>query len=93
MNIILQILKDNKQFLFEKYPLKSLALFESYSRGDYTTESDVDIMVDFSKPIGIKFLDLCYDIEALIKKEVDLVSRKAIKPKQYLFIQQDLKYV
>ena len=93
MNIILQILKDNKQFLFEKYPLKSLALFESYSRGDYTTESDVDIMVDFNQPIGIEFLDLCYDIEALIKKAVDLVSRKAIKPKQYLFIQQDLKYV
>ena len=91
--MVLQILKDNKQFLFEKYPLKSLALFGSYSRGDYTRESDVDILVDFSKPVGIEFLDLCYDIEALVKKEVDLVSRNAVKPKQYIFIQDDLKYV
>ena len=73
MSMVLQILKDNKQFLFEKYPLKSLALFGSYSRGDYTNESDVDILVDFNKPVGIEFLD-CYDIEALVKKEVDLVS-------------------
>ena len=93
MSMVLQILKDNKQFLFEKYPLKSLALFGSYSRGDYTNESDVDILVDFNEPVGIEFLDLCYDIEALVKKEVDLVSRNAVKPKQYIFIQDDLKYV
>ena len=91
--MVLQILKDNKQFLFEKYPLKSLALFGSYSRGDYTNESDVDILVDFNKPVGIEFLDLCYDIEALVKREVDLVSKNAVKPKQYMFIQDDLKYV
>ena len=93
MSMVLQILKDNKQFLFEKYPLKSLALFGSYSRGDYTNKSDVDIIADFHKPIGIEFLDLCYDIEALVKKEVDLVSRNAIKPKYFMFIQDDLKYV
>ena len=93
MSMVLQILKENKQFLFEKYPLKSLALFGSYSRGDYTNESDVDILVDFDKPVGIEFLDLCYDIQALVKKEVDLVSRNAVKPNQYTFIQDDLKYV
>jgi len=45
MNNVLQILKDHKQELMEKYPIKSLALFGSYSRGDYNDKSDIDIMV------------------------------------------------
>ena len=93
MSDILKILKEHKQELFNKYPIQSLALFGSYSRGDYTSESDVDIMVDFKKPVGIEFLDLCYDIESLLKKEVDLVSKKGIKPKYYTFIEEDLQYV
>jgi predicted nucleotidyltransferase len=33
MNAIVQILKQHKEELFKKYPLKSMALFGSYSRG------------------------------------------------------------
>ncbi len=93
MSEVLQILKDNKEELFRKYPIKTLALFGSYSRGDFGEESDVDVMVDFIKPVGMEFLDLCYDIEALLKKPVDLVSKKGVKPKYYAFLKDDLQYV
>jgi predicted nucleotidyltransferase len=90
---VLNILKEHKQELFKKYPIQTLALFGSYSRGDYNTESDVDIMVEFAVPVGIEFLDLCYDIETILNKEVDLVSKKGIKPAYYTFIEEDLQYV
>ena len=93
MSDVLQILKQHKGNLFKKYPIKSLALFGSYSRGDFKEGSDVDILVDFLQPVGMEFLDLCYDIEFLLKKDVDLVSRGGIKPKYYDFIQEDLQYV
>ena len=56
MNQVLNTLKANKEMLFSKYPLKSMALFGSYSRGDYNNTSDVDVMVELSVPqqgIGI----------------------------------------
>ncbi len=93
MSEVLKMLKEHKEELFKKYPIQSLALFGSYSRGDYNNKSDVDIMVDFTPPIGMEFLDLCYDIESILKRDVDLVSKKGIKPKYYSFIEEDLQYV
>ncbi len=93
MSDILKILKDNKQRLFQKYPIRSLALFGSFSRGDNNEKSDIDILVDFSEPVGTEFLDLCYDIESLLHRDVDLVSKRAIKPKYYQFIEEELQYV
>lgn len=93
MNGIIQILQENKAELFKKYPIKTMALFGSYSRGEETPESDVDVMVDLSGPIGIKFLDLNYEIEKLLCKKVDLVSKRGIKPGYLAFIEPDLIYV
>lgn len=93
MNNVIQILKQHKEELFKKYPLKSMALFGSYSRGDETQDSDVDVMVELNGPIGIKFLDLNYEIENLLHKKVDLVSKRGIKPVYFEFIAPDLIYV
>jgi uncharacterized protein len=50
-------------------------------------------MVDFSQPIGIRFIDLAEELEQLLHQKVDLVSRNAIKPKYYKAIEQELIYV
>ncbi len=52
---ILQKLRTSKPILIRKYGLSELALFDSYSRDEQTNESDIDIMVDFSVPIGIEY--------------------------------------
>ena len=93
MSTIIQILKEHKEELFKKYPLKSMALFGSYSRGEETIDSDVDVMVELAGPIGIRFLNLNYEIENLLNKKVDLVSKRGIKPVYFAFIEPDLIYV
>ncbi len=70
-----------------------MALFGSYSRNDATEESDVDILVDFEKAIGIQFVDLADELEILLHHKVDLVSARAIKPKYLNAIKSDLIYV
>jgi predicted nucleotidyltransferase len=50
-------------------------------------------MVEFDKPIGLAFVDLAEDIEQLLKIKVDLVSRRAIKPRMLKSIEQELIYV
>lgn len=79
--------------LFSKYPLKSMAIFGSVSRGDQGPKSDVDILVAFSKPVGMEFLDLAYELEDLLECKVDLVTREGIKDRYFKYIEPDLKYV
>ncbi len=50
---IKKILKEHKKDLEEKYNVKSIAIFGSYVRGTQTKESDIDILVEFKKPITL----------------------------------------
>ena len=86
-------LGSNKKKLLQKYPIKSLAIFGSYSRNDQDETSDVDILVEFSEIIGIKFIDLADELEKIIGLRVDLVSKKGIKDKYLKSIESELIYV
>jgi len=91
--IIIQQLKKVKPLLSEKYGLTELALFGSYSRNEETDLSDIDIMVDYQNPMGLKYFDMVYDLEDLFKeKKVQVVSKGGIKPKYFERIKQDLIY-
>lgn len=90
---ILKKLRTLKPVLQEKYGVSELALFGSYSRDEQTIESDIDIMVDFSKPIGIEFMDVVYLLQEEFEAvPVQVVSRKAIKEKYYDRLKCDLLY-
>jgi predicted nucleotidyltransferase len=87
------ILSNHKQHLFKDYPIKSMAIFGSYSRSDNNANSDLDILVEFKDIIGIRFIDLAEEIENIIGFKVDLVSKKGIKDKYLKAIDSDLIYV
>jgi len=55
---ILSVLRRERAHLFAKYGLKSMAVFGSATRDDFRPDSDVDIMVEFERPIGMEFIDL-----------------------------------
>lgn len=90
---ILQTLSENKESLYSRYPIKSLAIFGSIARNEESDGSDVDLLVEFNDSIGIRYIDLADEIESLLNRRVDLVSKKAVKPKYYDAIKQELTYV
>lgn len=90
---IKQILTQLKPELAEKYFVNSIGLFGSIVREDFTDKSDVDIIVDFSKPVGIEFIDLANYIESKLRRKVDLVSKNGVKPKYFNQIQSEIIYV
>jgi len=92
-NEILDILKQKKQEIFSKYPLQSMAIFGSYSRGDNKENSDIDILVELNGTMGFKFLHLNYEIEALLNRRVDLISKRGLKPEFLQQIEPELNYV
>jgi len=91
---IKNLLVKLKPELIEKYSISSIGLFGSIVREDFSpSKSDIDIIVDFSKPIGIQFIDLADYLEEKINRKVDLVSKNGIKPRYYQAIESDIVYV
>jgi predicted nucleotidyltransferase len=90
---ILNQLKTSKGQLQKRYPIKMIGVFGSLARGEAHDESDVDIVVEFSGPIGIEFVDLADELEQLLGSKVDLVSRNAIRPAYWAHIESDVVYV
>ena len=78
---IKRILKDALPYLRKEYNIKTLGIFGSYIRGENGKSSDIDILVEFSNPIGgFEFLEIEEYLTRLLAIKVDLVSRKALKP-------------
>ena len=77
----------------QKFFVNSIGLFGSIVRDDFTSKSDIDIIVDFTKPIGIEFIDLADYIESKLSKKVDLVSRNGVKAKYFNQIESEIIYV
>jgi uncharacterized protein len=50
-------------------------------------------LVDFDQPVGIEFIDLANELEEILKRKVDLVSRHGVKPRYLKEIEKDLIYV
>ncbi|MBS1756835.1 MAG: nucleotidyltransferase family protein [Bacteroidetes bacterium] len=91
---IQKALLNIKPILADKYNVSTIGLFGSIVRDDYASaSSDIDILVDFTKPIGIEFIDLADFIERALLKKVDLVSKNGIKNKYFTQIEQEIVYV
>ena len=92
-NEIKNLLAEYKQTLIHKYHIKSMGLFGSAVRGDASDVSDIDILVEFEKPIGLDFVLLGNELEEILGVKVNLVTPNAIKPHMFDYIKQDLIYV
>ena len=86
-------LQDNKPLLLDKYPIRSLAIFGSHARNEQAEDSDLDILVEFDEKIGLQFIDLADELELLLGRRIDLMSKGGIKEKYFQNIKQDLIYV
>lgn len=80
MDKIEEILKKHKLILKERFKVKEIGVFGSYARREESERSDVDILVEFSAPIGWEFIDLKEFLEEILGKKVDLVTVNALKP-------------
>ncbi|MGH6989952.1 MAG: nucleotidyltransferase family protein [Stellaceae bacterium] len=67
--------------LKRRYPIASLGLFGSIARNEANAGSDLDLLVEFERPVSLSlFLALEGELASIARRKVDLVSRPALKP-------------
>ncbi len=73
-NSLIKILKQELPFLQKEYGVERIGLFGSFVRDTVTPESDVDLVVNINKPLGLKFFHLIYYLEDKLNRKVDVVT-------------------
>ncbi|HDH51578.1 MAG TPA: nucleotidyltransferase [Nitrospirae bacterium] len=85
------LIQKQKKGLRDRYGVMTIGIFGSYARGEHGAESDIDVLVEFEKPIGFfKFLELEEYLEKITGLKVDLVTKKALKPTIGKYILEEL---
>ena len=81
-DIVIQLLKQDKEKLSTQFGVKSLRLFGSVARDEATNTSDVDLLVEFNKPVGYFGLFLLQEyLEKRLGCPVDLGTPDSLKPR------------
>ncbi len=65
---------------FKNQPVVRAWLFGSWSRGQATDSSDIDLLVelDYAQPVGLEFIQMQLDLQQLLGRKVDLVSARGL---------------
>lgn len=76
---VIGILRENYPHLMSEYGVKRIGLFGSYARNQPTETSDVDLVVEFVRPIGFRFVEFTEHLERLLGKQVDVLTPAGIQ--------------
>lgn len=76
---VVTTLRANMGYLHEQFGVKQLALFGSFAAGTAKKNSDVDLLVEFDRPMGLKFVRLSEYLEKLLGRKVDVLTREGLK--------------
>lgn len=79
---VIRMLVEHRDELQHQFGVKSLALFGSVARDEATETSDVDVLVEFDRPIGMFHLigTEQFIAQLLGITKVDLILRRAVLP-------------
>lgn len=76
----IKTLKELKPILKKEFKISRIGILGSFVRNEQRKNSDIDIIVKFSEPIGLRVIDLIEFLEKKLRRKVDLVSSEGISP-------------
>jgi predicted nucleotidyltransferase len=71
---IARVLRESQPYLATEYGVRRIGLFGSFARGAADESSDVDVVIEFQRPIGLKFVELVDYLEQLLGRKVDVLT-------------------
>lgn len=78
---IKRVLEFEKENLREQFAVEKIKIFGSFARGQQKETSDLDLLVDFDRMVGLmKLAELQFYLEERLGLKVDIATRRALKP-------------
>lgn len=94
LQTIQEKLGEQRDVLHNTYKVQKIGVFGSVARGDDHVGSDVDILVEFSEPVGFfHYLALENFLRSLLQENIDVVTVRALKPSVKEDILKETVYV
>lgn len=78
-DLIVQLLQREQAYLASEFGVSKIGLFGSYVNGHPDETSDIDILVEFKRPIGFQFLDLVDYLEGVLGRKVDVLTPSGVQ--------------
>ena len=88
---ITRLIQDNYPHLATEYGVKRIGLFGSYAKDIPGETSDIDLVVEFERPIGFKFIALSDYLENLLGRRVDILTPTGIQDIRIDYIAQNIQ--
>lgn len=90
MNLTIPEISQKTMPLLRKYGIFSASVVGSVARGQQTSKSDIDIVIDVIQPISLlTFARIKLELEEILQTKVDLIERSALKPRIRKYLLQD----
>jgi uncharacterized protein len=90
MNLSIPEISQKTLPLLRKYGILSASVVGSVARGQQTSKSDIDIVIDVIQPISLlTFAKIKLELEEILQTKVDLIERSALKPRIRKYLLQD----
>jgi predicted nucleotidyltransferase len=91
---VLEELRRHRQEIEARFAIKHLSVFGSAARDELCEDSDIDVLVEFNgKATFDGYMELKFYLENLLGRNVDLVTRDAVKPRMRPLIEQEAIHV
>lgn len=87
---IVEKLRENYPYLVAEFGVRRIGLFGSYAKEQATEASDIDVFVEFERPIGFKFVELAEHLESLLGRKVDVLTSAGIQGIRIAGVAQDI---
>ena len=87
---VLALLREAYPYLAAEYGVRRVGIFGSYAKGIPDEASDVDIIVEFERPIGFKFIELVEYLEHLLSSKVDVLTLAGLQGIRVARVAQDI---
>ena len=92
---VISIMKKELPYLKDKYGVERIVLYGSFAKGKQKKKSDIDILVDLHKTLGLEFIELADMLEEKLGRKVDVATfehfKRSFHNPRYKHIAEDIK--
>ncbi len=76
---VVDLLREQSAYLASEFGIRKIGLFGSFAKGQPGEQSDIDIVVEFERPIGLRFMELVEYLETLLGRKVDILTPTGVQ--------------